>query len=105
MAFTTARTSMLGVDPQVSLPGLSYPPTPIAPPSNPLRMSSFLSPKFGAQPTHSPGDCQDFSNNLLQPIPSSSRTPTPSSAGPRKRPASKRGLATIPFPRPPLRPI
>ncbi len=28
-------------------------------------MSLFLSPKFGAQPTHSPGDCQDFSNNLL----------------------------------------
>ena len=36
-----------GDDPQVSLPGLSNPPTPIAPPSNPLRMSSFLSPKFG----------------------------------------------------------
>src|SRR5260370_25035999 len=24
--------------------------------------------KFGAQPTHSPGDCQDFSNNLLAAI-------------------------------------
>ena len=33
-------------------------------PSNPLRMSSFLSPKFGAQPTHAPGNCQDFSNSL-----------------------------------------
>src|SRR5258707_13677147 len=54
-----------GDDPQVSLPGLSNPPTPIAPPSNPLRISSFLSPKFGAQPTHSPGNCQDFSNSLL----------------------------------------
>ena len=47
-----------------SLPGLSNPPTPIASPSNPLRMSSFLSPKFGPQPTHSPGNCQDFSNSL-----------------------------------------
>src|SRR5258707_4724249 len=56
-----------GDDPQVSPPALSNPPTPIAPPSNPLRMSSFLSPKFGAQPTHSPGDCQDFSNNLSLP--------------------------------------
>jgi len=44
-----------GDDRQVSLPGLSNPPTPIAPPSNPLRMSSFLSPKFGAQPTHPAG--------------------------------------------------
>jgi hypothetical protein len=26
-----------------------------APPSNPLRVSSFLSPKLGAQPTHSAG--------------------------------------------------
>src|ERR1700730_16343990 len=53
-----------GVDPQVSPPALSNPPTPIAPPSNPLRMSSFLSQKLGAQPTPSPGDCQLFSNNL-----------------------------------------
>ena len=53
-----------GDGPQVSLPGLPNPPTPIAPPSNPLRMSSFLSPKFGAQPTHSPGNCRDFSNSL-----------------------------------------
>jgi regulator of RNase E activity RraA len=28
-------------------------------------MSSFLSPKFGAQPTHSLGNYQDFSNSLL----------------------------------------
>jgi site-specific recombinase XerD len=41
----------------------------------------------------------------LQPIPSSSRTPTASSAGARKRPASKRGSAIIPSARPVSRPI
>jgi integrase len=41
----------------------------------------------------------------LQPIPSSSRTPTASSAGVRKRPASKRGSAIIPSARPASRRI
>jgi integrase len=41
----------------------------------------------------------------LRPIPSFSRTPTASSAGARKRPASRRALAIIPFARPALRRI
>jgi len=41
----------------------------------------------------------------LQPIPSSSRTPTASSAGARKRLASKRGLAITPSARPASRRI
>ena len=76
-----------GDDPQVSLPGLSNPPTPVAPPSNPLRMSSFLSPKFGAQPTHSPGNCQDFSNSLLV-IELLSCTRSRKTSTPRHQPAS-----------------
>jgi site-specific recombinase XerD len=51
------------------------------------------------------GITDDIDGYLFQPIPSSSRTPTASSVGARKRPASKRASAIIPSARPESPPI